>query len=400
MRIGFIGNTNNYPFLIAQAMKDLGHEVRFVLDSNLPLHHPTSRCPDWRGAIPDWILDLSPMAVTDFRFNTEKRRKALVFIKECDAVFLNYWGPSLKQWIDVPVFAFLTGADLTYCANPETMTKLLIQVNQFPKGLRRIKDSWKLGTLIRRQRAGILGASAFCYQFPGLDPSGEAILDSMGMIGSRRVSVCITDTIRLQPCPPPGGRVRLQAVCGARLNWKHPFPETMSILDDKGIDSLVRGLGILKRRDALGMDLVLIRKGIHVRETAELVSSEGLDDHVIWRDELSQAELWEAYRQADIVFDQFGPASMGMAGVDALALGRPLVARFPEAQLRAVGATDSPVFQAGNPEAVAQQVERLIQDEGLRHSAGLASRQFAETYLSAHRAAVACLAALGIEGTP
>lgn len=48
MKIGFIGNANNYPFMIARAMRKMGHEVLFIVDRDKsePLNRPENRYDD------------------------------------------------------------------------------------------------------------------------------------------------------------------------------------------------------------------------------------------------------------------------------------------------------------------------------------------------------------------
>ena len=40
MKIGFLGNANNYPFMLARALKRAGHDVRFVVDRKNLLDRP------------------------------------------------------------------------------------------------------------------------------------------------------------------------------------------------------------------------------------------------------------------------------------------------------------------------------------------------------------------------
>jgi len=41
--IGFLGNANNYPFMLAKAVRALGHEVVFIIGSEMALNSPESR---------------------------------------------------------------------------------------------------------------------------------------------------------------------------------------------------------------------------------------------------------------------------------------------------------------------------------------------------------------------
>ena len=61
MRIGFIGNQNNYPFMLARGLRRLGHDVRVVIDRPEPLDRPESRYADITRPYPDWIVETPPI---------------------------------------------------------------------------------------------------------------------------------------------------------------------------------------------------------------------------------------------------------------------------------------------------------------------------------------------------
>ena len=46
LKICFIGNTNNYPYLVAHAMRRMGHDVTLLLDRPEGLHRPQGRYAD------------------------------------------------------------------------------------------------------------------------------------------------------------------------------------------------------------------------------------------------------------------------------------------------------------------------------------------------------------------
>jgi hypothetical protein len=62
MKFGFFGNTNNSPFMLAQALRDLGHEVCVVVTSQELLHRPESRYPELKKGYPDWIVDAAQIS--------------------------------------------------------------------------------------------------------------------------------------------------------------------------------------------------------------------------------------------------------------------------------------------------------------------------------------------------
>lgn len=164
-----------------------------------------------------------------------------------------------------------------------------------------------------------------------------------------------------------------------------------SELNYKGSDIMIRGLGLFVRTTGIPLDIRLAKKGLHVAETMQLAKEEGIDDQITWLEEMSQREVLEECKQADILFDQLGMSVVGMGGLDAMAVGRPLIANGrPEIVEREIG-VPSPICQASTPEEVCAQLKRLTADPDERKRVGLASRRYVEDYFSAERAARICL---------
>ena len=55
MRILFVGNTNNYPLMLALAARSAGHDVFLVLDKSDDLHRPYNRFP--KTNFEGWVFD-------------------------------------------------------------------------------------------------------------------------------------------------------------------------------------------------------------------------------------------------------------------------------------------------------------------------------------------------------
>ena len=119
MNIGFFGNANNYPFMLARAIRKLGHDVTFVVDSTSILNRPEFRYDDIVLPYPSWIVDCSPINLWNYPRESGEIEKAVGLLKECDAVVLNEFGLSLWGRIQKPAFAFLTGTDIEVLADPK-----------------------------------------------------------------------------------------------------------------------------------------------------------------------------------------------------------------------------------------------------------------------------------------
>jgi hypothetical protein len=104
--------------------------------------------------------------------------------------------------------------------------------------------------------------------------------------------------------------------------------------------------------------------------------------------------VWAEYKQADIIFEQLGMSTIGMAGLDAMAVGRPIIINGrPEIIEREIGAP-FPICQAVTPEDVCHQLQRLVFDKTERERVGSASRKYVEKYCSPEHAAQICLGRL------
>ena len=106
---------------------------------------------------------------------------------------------------------------------------------------------------------------------------------------------------------------------------------------------------------------------------------------------MSQERFADECRAADIVFDQLGASALGMAGLDAMALARPVIANGRPEVLAPYFGYETPICQAATPDEVAFQLKRLVFNPLERESVGKASRKYVEEYFSTERAARLCL---------
>ena len=202
------------------------------------------------------------------------------------------------------------------------------------------------------------------------------------MTDERRLVALMTDTDRIAFAPPPRNE-KVRIFCATRLNWKRPVPAGFVEMDYKGSDTMIRGLGIFMRENPVPLDIRLVRKGLHVRESIDLVREEELESQVTWLDEMSQGAVLEEFRAADILFEQLDRSHVGMAGMDGMATGRPLIANgHPELTEKWVG-EPSPICQARTPREVADQLKRLVFDPAERERVGRQSRRYVEAHFSA-----------------
>lgn len=102
-------------------------------------------------------------------------------------------------------------------------------------------------------------------------------------------------------------------------------------------------------------------------------------------EKLSHEKALAIYRNADIIVDQLLCGTYGMFSVEAMAMGKPVVA-FIRDDVRSHFPAELPIVQA-TPETLADVLLELIQNPQRRYELGVAGRQYVEKYHSAERVA-------------
>lgn len=393
MRLGFIGNTNNYPLMLARAMQELGHEVTFIVSSSESLNRPEYRYPDIGTPYPSWIRDLGHIRLRDVMMpGSAAKRRIREILKGCDAVIANDFGPMFLPGLGIPGIALLTGSDLYAHASVDAYKRGASQYWRFPALLRKLTNWVYVTRLANPQRAGIRSAVGVAYFPRGILPSSDAILDELGVPDERRIFNLMTDVDAIRYLRPPSNKT-FRVFCGSRISWASLAPPgTKELVDYKGAEIMVRGLALFVDCTGTPIQIRLVKKGMHLRETVQLIDELGLQKHVVWLDEMTQVEIREEYAQADVVFDQLGNGTIGMVTADAMACGRPVIANGRPEILEPLLHVPSPICQAKSPEEVRDQLVRLASDPIERERIGIASRRYVEECFSSIALAKRCLA--------
>jgi glycosyltransferase involved in cell wall biosynthesis len=135
----------------------------------------------------------------------------------------------------------------------------------------------------------------------------------------------------------------------------------------KGYDILIQALSSLKQLD---WRLLCAGSVTRHRETVQrvrtLVDLHGLEARVSLLGELDDSALHQRYQEADVFVSASRQETYGMALADALAQGLPVVATSTGASREFVGDTAGLLVPPGDPDALAQALERVISDRELR----------------------------------
>jgi glycosyltransferase involved in cell wall biosynthesis len=413
VRIGFIGNQNNYPFMLARGLRRRGHEVRVVIDQAHPLDRPEYRYADVSCPYPDWIREVAPVQMADVVFNTAHWRGVIDFVRDCDALVLNKFGYDAANRLSSPAFCLTTGGDVEFWSNPAAAEAFacatdgdarktdwigsamriprldwasLAQVlDQAPRPLHRAAYKQLFRLFVRRQRAGLARAVGINGLPDGVSPAMADVMRACRAPGVPRLHMLMADLSAITPTPAPANAV-LRVFNAARILWQRPFPPLVGEWESKGTDVLLKGIALWHHRHGRAIDVRLVEKGRSIRATKDLVQDLNIQHLVSWRPELTQAEVFEEYKVADIVSEQCGSHVLGMAGYEAMAAGRPVIANGRPDLYDALPGGRRPVAQAATPEEVAHQLDRLA-DPAARARLALAGRRFVEQHLSVDAAA-------------
>jgi glycosyltransferase involved in cell wall biosynthesis len=382
LSIAIFGNTNNYPLLMAQGLRLLGHNVRLVLNRKELLHRPEARYPDWAATYPDWVVDCSNLSDEDIAFETPAIDHAIhQLTHNVDFVILNDVGPALASRLRTPHAVVLTGSDLAYYANFDSLKmRTSMWDPEFKRSLQGRRYLRRMADLVARQRDGILGAEVVCYGERGLVPLGDKMLDDIGVSDARRLMLHFSNTIDLQ-AQPTARNNKLTVLCGSRIVYRPEHNPALSAMDFKGTDVLLKGFALYCQQGGKG-ELRLPRKGQDLQAAVDLISELAIVERVHWLDEMPLAQFYEEMIAADLVCDQFGSSFPGMVTTDAYALGRPVMAklrpeifsqRFPQAL---------PGFDAETVEQIAEYLMMMEKNRDVLAGMGRKSRAYAEAYLS------------------
>lgn len=104
---------------------------------------------------------------------------------------------------------------------------------------------------------------------------------------------------------------------------RHVWSGTLrDMADNKGNDVLLKSYAIFKKRTGDHQSkLVLVRKGPDVEASKSLSRALGIDDSIIWIDEMRREELDRYYQGAAMCFGQFGTSAITYAALEPLANG-------------------------------------------------------------------------------
>ena len=175
---------------------------------------------------------------------------------------------------------------------------------------------------------------------------------------------------------------------------RHVWQGKNNLLSDyKGNDIILRSFArYLEISSDKGSRLILVRKGPDVKESEDLIQELGIDDYIVWVDEMKRDSLWVYYEGASICLGQFGTPVLTFAAVEPLSRATPCVSFFGDVNgdVPFYGMIP-PVFNSNNHEEIADFMEKIRTDTGYASDASYRSWLWAKENCSAEKFAEAFL---------
>lgn len=378
LSIFIFGNTNNYPYLLAEGFRALGHNVRLVINKKELLHRPESLNPEWSTGYPEWISDYSNLTEFDFAYESYAVEEMMSHLAvQADFAVLNDIGPALASYLRCPYASVLTGSDLTYYADFRSVE---LRTAAWDSGFRRSAYARRLTRkfidMVVRQRDGILMSHVVSYGARGLSPDGDVLLDTIGVTDTQRMMIHLSDVLRISQHPMPKNR-ELKIFCGSRVVWKQNSAQSYVAMDMKGTDVLIDGFALYCNQGGMGT-LCLPRKGSDLDDAVARIAEWGIESRVTWYENMTLQQFEQELISSDLVCDQFGSSFPGMVTTHAYALGRPVMANFR----REVMPFDLPGLHVVKPDDVCDALIFTEKNRSELIKLGKESRLFAERHLS------------------
>lgn len=379
MKIGFLGNTNNYPFIIAAQMREMGCDVVLFVDAPATeiLNRPEQYSDIVRYPYPGWIKEkLSLRKSLNIHFPQIFEKDVIRELNNCDAVILNGYGHRFKNFIkaSIPSISMFSGGDLEIMCDYENVTQMYLsnkKLKYLPAGIKKAFARFSVNQL----RSAIAKASMVSYFPEGLIPYGDKFLKEIfGNKTFKRFSHMHVITEGYHYCVPANNEV-FRIFSFTRFMWKTPFPPGRSMLENKGNDIMIKGIALFLKKYNKPLDIHFIEKGLHVDESKQLIEELGFESMVTWHKEMPFKELVKHVEQADVIFEQLGTHFIS-GGFYPMLQGRPVIGNARPEIFDLITREKTPVCHATTPEQVCYWLQQLTGNKDLIGEIGKKSRQY------------------------
>jgi len=180
--------------------------------------------------------------------------------------------------------------------------------------------------------------------------------------------------------------------CATRLHWRVDYNRAESPLDNKGSDILLYGLKNFIDNYNDKIEIHMIRFGADESHIDDLISKLGLDEYIHWHTEMNHADFLNLIASSNIILENFGmQSSIGMAGRDALAMGKPVIAYAQDKIFEQELGEPLPIYSAKNPDDIATQLDFIVNNPAKVQINSEYSKGYARKYFYSKKAAIRCV---------
>jgi glycosyltransferase involved in cell wall biosynthesis len=153
------------------------------------------------------------------------------------------------------------------------------------------------------------------------------------------------------------------------------------LIRGKGVHKLLEACSLLIHKGVDNFSLVIVGEGKHADEFRRFTIRSGLAQHIQWERPVGYKQLGAYYDSCDVFVLPSLEDTWGVVVMEAMTMGKPVLcsARAGVREMVAHGVNGF-IFDPENPPALADYMERLIADAGLRRQFGIASREIVRHY--------------------
>jgi glycosyltransferase involved in cell wall biosynthesis len=164
----------------------------------------------------------------------------------------------------------------------------------------------------------------------------------------------------------------------ARQEWTYS-PEGWGS-NHKGNDRFLRGFARFLHGPGKDAWLVAVDKGRDVGASMRLAHELGIADRIRWIPQQNKAGLRECLGASDLVADCFTYGFYAMSTLDAMAIGRPVLAYLDRKGLEKFGVKPPPVVSARSEDEIHDALCHLVENRQRGEEIGSASREWMIEY--------------------
>lgn len=346
---------------LVRSLRDRGHEVVLCFpwsEDGTVEHFSHDGVPSYRLRLrpprdPDRPV-VGSLAFLAYLFGTLRALNGILRDEDVDVVNIHYPEPSsvhyllAARWAGVPVLSSAHGTDV------------------FPDPGADETGAPSVAWCLRLSKTVVCPSRAYADRIRGV------LRGSPTRVAMIHHGVDPTEFSYVPPAGrPSGGQTRLLTVSVVKRI--------------KGLDVLVRALSLLRDRDA-AVRLRIAGDGPQKERLEDLVGSLGIESSVAFLGRVGRDRVHGLLGDCDVFVSPSRAESLGIAVLEAMSVGRPVVAsRVGGLQESVVDGKTGILVPPDEPPALADAIGRLAEDASLRDEMGRAARRRVENHFDAER---------------